>query len=279
MKNCGAVCRRIVHFSKAFEMYSETAASSGYRFATFEIPATGESHQHLIWGHGWGQSSASFVSLAETMKPFASSTLIDFPGFGKSALPPASWGTAEYADAVAQWLRGQSRTQSVWIGHSFGGRVGIQLAARHPKLFAGMVLIASAGLPRQRTLFQQIRFSIRKTFFKMAKRFLREGPQLERLRQRMGSADYRSAGALRPVFNRVVSEDLTGIARQVQCPTLLIYGKEDTETPPEMGQRLKGLIPGAELTLLDGFGHLNILNEGRHQVALRIRKFLQSLPQ
>jgi pimeloyl-ACP methyl ester carboxylesterase len=260
-------------------MYPETTALNQYRFATFEVPPTGQNHYRLIWGHGWGQSSAAFVPLAEALKPFASSTLIDFPGFGESALPPASWGTAEYADAVAQWLSGQSQVLSVWIGHSFGGRVGIQLAARHPKLFAGMVLIASAGLPRQRTLFQQIRFSLRKTFFKMAKRFLREGPQLERLRQRMGSADYRSAGALRPVFNRVVSEDLTGIARQVQCPTLLIYGKEDTETPPEMGQRLKGLIPGAELTLLDGFGHLNILNEGRHQVALRIRKFLQSLPQ
>ena len=95
----------------------------------------------------------------------------------------------------------------------------------------------------------------------------------------MGSADYRSAGALRPVFSRVVSENLTNVARNVQCPTLLIYGKEDTETPPEIGERLKMLIPGAELAILDSFGHLNILSEGRHQVALRIRKFLQSLPQ
>ncbi len=260
-------------------MYSETAASSGPLLATFEIPATGESRQHLVWGHGWGQSSAAFVLLAETLKPFAPSTLIDFPGFGRSALPPVSWGTAEYADAVAQWLQSQPRTQFVWVGHSFGGRVGIQLAARHPKLLTGMVLIASAGLPRQRTLLQQIRFSLRKAFFKMAKRFLREGPQLERLRQRMGSADYRSAGALRPILNRVVSENLTDVARKVQCPTLLIYGKEDTETPPEMGQRLEALIPGAELKVLDGFGHLNILNEGRHQVAPRLREFLQSLPQ
>jgi len=260
-------------------MYPETTALNQYRFAAFEIPATGGSHQHLIWGHGWGQSSAAFMPLAETLKPFASSTMIDFPGFGQSSLPPASWGTADYADAVAQWLQSQSRSQLIWIGHSFGGRVGIQLAARHPQLLTGMVLIASAGLPRKRTPLQRIHFSLRRTFFKTAKRFLREGPQLERLRQRMGSADYRSAGALRPVFNRVVSEDLTDVARKVRCPTLLIYGKEDTETPPEMGQRLKELIPRAELMILDGFGHLNILNEGRHQVALQIRKFLQSLPQ
>src|SRR5947209_3268093 len=100
-------------------MHSETAATSGCQFASFEIPATGESRQHLVWGHGWGQSSAAFVPLAEALKPFAPSTLIDFPGFGKSALPPASWGTAEYADAVAQWLQSQTPSQFVWIGHSF----------------------------------------------------------------------------------------------------------------------------------------------------------------
>lgn len=260
-------------------MNSETIAVNLSRFVVFEVPGTGKSHQHLIWGHGWGQSSAAFLPLAETLKTFASSTLIDFPGFGKSPLPPESWGTADYADAVAQYLGGLPSGRLIWIGHSFGGRVGLQLAARHPKLLSGMVLIAAAGLPRQRTLPQQIRVSLRRTFFKTAKRFLREGPQLEQLRQRMGSADYRSAGALRPVFSRVVSENLTNVARNVQCPTLLIYGKEDTETPPEIGERLKMLIPGAELAILDSFGHLNILSEGRHQVALRIRKFLQSLPQ
>ncbi len=261
-------------------MYSETTASNQHHIVTFDVPATGESHRRLLWGHGWGQSSAAFVPLAETLKPLASSTLIDFPGFGQSPLPPASWGTAEYADAIAQWLQGQAPLgQIVWIGHSFGGRVGIQLAARHPQLLAGMVLIASAGLPRQRTLLQRIRLQLRRSFFKTAKYFLREGPQLERLRRKMGSADYRSAGALRPVFNRVVSENLTEAARKVQCPTLLIYGTEDTETPPEIGQRLKELIGGSKLTLLDGFGHLGILNEGRHQVAIRIREFLSTLPQ
>jgi pimeloyl-ACP methyl ester carboxylesterase len=105
---------------------------------------------------------------------------------------------------------------------------------------------------------------------------LGEGPQLNRLRQKMGSADYRSAGALRPIFNRVVQEDLTNVAVQVHCPTVLIYGKEDTETPPEMGERLNRLIKGSELTVLDGFGHLSILNEGRHQLAVRIRRFLEA---
>ena len=79
------------------------------------------------------------------------------------------------------------------------------------------------------------------------------------------------------MFVRVVGEDLTDVAHQVQCPTLLIYGAEDTETPPEIGHRLQQLISGSELALLDGFNHLSVLSEGRQQVALKIRKFLESV--
>jgi pimeloyl-ACP methyl ester carboxylesterase len=235
------------------------------------------SNFHLIFGHGWGQSGAAFEPLAEILKPFGTCSLIDFPGFGKSPLPPGTWGTAEYADAVAERLRELPSARLVWIGHSFGGRVGIQLAARHPGLLAGLVLVASAGLQRRRSLLERVQKNARVTTFKAAKRLLREGPQLERLRQRFGSADYRQAGAMRPIFLRVVREDLTAEAKRVDCPTLLIYGTRDTETPPEMGQRLNALIPHSELALLEGFTHLSILTDGRHQVAVKVRRFVEQI--
>jgi pimeloyl-ACP methyl ester carboxylesterase len=140
------------------------------------------------------------------------------------------------------------------------------------------VLIASAGLRRQRSFPERLRFEARKISFKIAKRFVRQGPELDRLRAKFGSSDYRNAGALRPVFVRVVGEDLSAIAAQIACPTLLLYGSTDTETPPEMGERLHRIIRNSDLTILDGFGHLSILTDGRHQLALRIRKFLESVP-
>lgn len=256
-------------------MHVEYTEERGAKLAITEIGTAQPGRWHLVWGHGWGQSGAAMAPLAEALKPFGYSSLLDFPGFGKSAKPPDSWGTAEYADCVAEWLRSLPQPRVIWLGHSFGGRIGLQLAARHPQLVAGMVLMASAGLKRQRGFAEKIRFTLRRTAFKTARRFTPEGPQLDALRKRFGSSDYQSAGALRPVFVRVVGEDLTEVARQVQCPTLLIYGTEDTETPPEMGQRLQQLIPGSDLTVLDGFNHLNVLSEGRHQVALKVRKFLE----
>ena len=92
----------------------------------------------------------------------------------------------------------------------------------------------------------------------------------------MGSADYRSAGPLRPILSRVVSENLSEVASAVRCPTLLLYGSDDTETPPEIGERFNRLIPGSEFSVLQGLGHLDILTRGQHQIALRIRKFIEA---
>lgn len=256
-------------------MHWENIADSNTSFAVTEISSTTSGGVHLVWGHGWGQSAGELAPLAESLKPFAGSSLIDFPGFGQSPKPPDTWGTAEYADLVANWIRTQKYKRIVWIGHSFGGRVGLQLAARHSELISGMVLIASAGLQRRRSLADRMRIGLRKWIFKTARIFLHEGPRLDRLRQRLGSSDYRAAGALRPILTRVVSEDLTDVAKAVRCPTLLIYGTADTDTPPEIGQRFKNLIPRSELVLLNGFGHLSVLSEGRHQVVLQIRKFLE----
>ncbi|RMD90739.1 MAG: alpha/beta hydrolase, partial [Alphaproteobacteria bacterium] len=96
-----------------------------------------------------------------------------------------------------------------------------------------------------------------------------------RYARRFGSTDYRRAGALRGTFLKAVNEDLSAIARAIEVPVLLIYGSEDRETPPEIGTRFAALMPRAELHLLDGFGHLDILGRGAYQCEHLIARFLE----
>ena len=88
---------------------------------------------HFVWAHGWGQNRAALKPLAQSLFTVGTHDFIDFPGFGDSPKPATAWSTAEYADFMARWL-GEKGTGKpvVWTGHSFGCRVGIQLAARHP---------------------------------------------------------------------------------------------------------------------------------------------------
>ena len=71
----------------------------------------------VVWAHGWGQSRKAFLPLAEGLESFGTHTLIDFPGFGDSPMPPEPWGTAEYADEAAQFLRENSNGPVLWVGH------------------------------------------------------------------------------------------------------------------------------------------------------------------
>jgi len=242
------------------------------------IPASGPKPAwRFVWAHGWGQNRTAMAALAQTFAAFGEHILIDFPGFGDAPPPTEAWGTAEYADWAARFIAADfpDGPPLVWIGHSFGCRVGLQLAARHPALVARLCLIAGAGLPRRRSALEKVRISGKvytyKTLRKLAPLL---GIDTDQLRERFGSADYRNAGAMRGVLTRVVNEDLSEIARQVRCPVRLIYGSDDTETPPEIGERLAELIPDARLTILDGLDHYTMLGQGRHQVARLLRDFL-----
>src|SRR3990167_2433908 len=229
----------------------------------------------LVWGHGWGQSSHAFLPWTESLESLATHLLIDFPGFGKSPLPSDTWGTKDYADATASFLRKETPgMQRIWVGHSFGGRIGIQIAARHPDLLSGLFLIAPAGLKRKRTLPEMLRFQSRTLVYKSARRL---GFDAEMLKNSFGSPDYNAAGPLRNVLVRVIHEDLSSLAKEVRCPVKLFYGMDDTETPPSMGREFAALFPDAFLTLLKGHDHNSLVQEGRYVLLKYLRHFMDSL--
>lgn len=192
-------------------------------------------------------------------------------------MPPEPWGNAEYADAVAQWLESLPPSPRVWVGHSFGCRIGMHIAARYPHLLSGLVLIAAPGLPRRRSFVDQIKYQFRRNAFRIAKVFIPEGPKRDALRAKFGSADYSSAGAMRATLVRVVGEDLAPTAAKIQCPVTLVYGGRDQDTPPEIGERFQKIIRGSELVVLDGFDHLGLLEGGRQQAAAIVRRFLETV--
>lgn len=252
--------------------------AAGTQFAAFQLAGTAPpGAPELVWAHGWAHSHSSLLPLAEAMRGRADSLLIDLPGFGASPLPPGAWGTEDYAAAMAEWLRGLPARQRVWVGHSFGCRVGLRLAAHHPDAIAALFLIAAAGLPPNRSLATRLKRMPRRWAFRALRAITPEGPARDRLRERYGSADYRAAGAMRPVLVKAVNEDQTDIARRIRMPVVLVHGEADTESPPEIAARLHALIPGSRLHLLRGFDHLTILGDGRHQVVHLLGELLESL--
>lgn len=211
--------------------------------------------------HGWGGSIESVLPISAAIAGVATSYAVDLPGFGESDPPPEPWGAGEYAEFVSQLMDALGLDAAVLVGHSFGGRVAIRLAADFPERVTKLVLVNSAGIRPARTG----RYYRRVALAKLGKAVARIGGSPgERLRARIvrrtASPDYLNAGALRGTFVRVVNEDLTGYLPKVQVPTLLIWGERDQETPLKDGQLMEKLIPDAGLVVFDQAGHYSYVD-------------------
>lgn len=249
-------------------------ASASLTTAAWHEVAVGEQGPSFVWLHGWGQDHTAFDKLAPLFAANGQHRLFDQPGFGKTPIANREADTRDYANRLAGILKGTG--PHIFVGHSFGVRVSIQMAANHPELVAAVVGIAGAGLQRKRSLP-----------FKVKARTVRVWGQTTRLLDRLfgtkfrpafearfGSADYRSAGDLRTTFVKVVTEDLSPQAAKIVCPVCLIYGANDSETPPEFGKRYAEIMPDAEFSELPGFDHWDILTRGAYQCEAIIKQFI-----
>jgi pimeloyl-ACP methyl ester carboxylesterase len=211
--------------------------------------------------------------------------LIDLPGFGRSPLPHGAsndgggWGTNEYAERVKTFLDEHGITRCVLLGHSFGGRISVQLTSRYPSLVSGLILVGSHGLKRKRSLAQELRVRWIKTLVSLAKSV--DGVTGTRffahyLAPKFGSRDYKAAGDLRKTLVKTVNEDLSAQAATIKTPTLLLWGADDEETPVDLARSYNRLIEASELHIFPNKGHEPFADVGSHLLARYITTFLSS---
>lgn len=203
--------------------------------------------------HGWGRTRRDWEAVLADQDGLA----VDLPGFGATSAPPSAWTTAEYAEALLPLLSPDS--PKILVGHSFGGRIAVHMAAMAPQSVQRLIL---TGVPLLRTA--QSNGSREPLAFRVAKALHRRGlispGAMETYRRRYGSADYRAAtGVMREILVKAVNEDYADQLRLLGAagvPTTLVWGELDTAAPlPVAGQALALIGGSAELTVVPGAGH------------------------
>ena len=233
--------------------------------------------------HGWRKTLQILRPMAEMLSHRCRVILIDLPGFGSSPLPPEAsnegggWGTQDYALRVKSFLDTNGVDSCVFLGHSFGGRISVRLAAQYPGLAKGLVLVGTPGVPRLRTPLERLSVASIKTLGSLAKRV--DGALGTRLfahyfAPRFGSADYKSSGDMRKTFVKIVNEDLSELAKTIACPTLLLWGAQDREAPVDQAHTYHGLIANSELHVFPHKGHEPYSDSGAHLMTSYIESFL-----
>ena len=232
--------------------------------------------------HGWGSSKDVYAGIMNLLSDNYRLTALDFPGCGNSGTLPQVWTTEDYADFILEFIEKTGIENPILIGHSHGGRVTLKLAGEKLLSPPKIILLDSAGLIPQKSFKQKVRkigFDICKGILKLPIINNFSSGILEKARNRYGSADYKNAATdeLRNTLVNLVNTDLRDILPNIKCPTLLIWGENDTATPLSDARIIEKLIPDAGLCVIKHAGHFAFCEQPRQAHAI-IKSFLGVKP-
>lgn len=221
----------------------------------------------VIFVPGLGVSAPSMLPTARLLTGERQVFAVDLPGHGKSERPSSPLDLEAYAEVLAAWLKALDFERAVWVGHSFGAQVLVELAIERPDIVGRLVLVSLTVDPEARTMASQLaRLLLDAT---------REPPALLRLLAR----DY-----LRTGFRTMLRNGRLAICDQVekklssiQAPTLLVCGARDPLVPERWAEQMARLVPLAKLVVIQGAPHA-VQYASPVDVARNVQEFLREAP-
>ncbi len=229
--------------------------------------------KNIIILHGWGANIQTVLSIHQHLKGRFKVYTLDLPGFGESDKPKEVWGSQEYSNFVKQFIDEMGLEEVTLIGHSHGGRISIVLANNYPELVKKMILVDSAGIIPKRKLkyyFKLYSFKTLKKLYSLTFFYIDKEKRLEKFYKKFGSTDYKASdGIMRNIMVKVVNDDLRPLLKDIKSQTLLIWGRDDEDTPVYMGEIMEKEIKGSGLVVLENAGHFSYLDQfGRFQLII-----------
>lgn len=228
----------------------------------------------LLMIHGFGGSLHNFDALCDSLAGQFRIIRLDLPGFGLSALPVPEGEKADYIAHYRDFFNSffsHLQIDSVYIiGNSLGGWIGWDLALEKPEVVRKLVLIAPAGyemaeisskvarllrIPGIELLYSkgQPMFMSRNNAEKVFATDSLISNELVITNNRMSNAGNNLENLIR--LGRAGQVADTARISQIQCPTLILWGKQDEIIPYGHALKFQRDIRGSRLISYDPCGH------------------------
>lgn len=232
--------------------------------------------ESVVLLHGFGASKENWLPLLPFLAKRYQVFVLDLPGWGESQFhADARYGMDEQVSRVATWLAAAVSGPAHVVGSSMGGGVSGLLAGRYPHLVRSLTLMNAAGVAgKEHTPFEQgllqgrnglIAHNLKGVFdllrMTMSSRWLAAlmAPAMSSdliSRRHVNEHLFRQLLALRP------DPELPAFS-SVVAPTQVIWGRDDKVLHVSCSDVFQRLIPHANVTILNGIGHLPMVEVPR----------------
>jgi pimeloyl-ACP methyl ester carboxylesterase len=209
----------------------------------------------LVLLHGLFGALSNFKDLIEYFRSRVKVIVPILPLYELNLLDTTVSGLAKY---VYRFIEQRGCDKVHLLGNSLGGHVGLVYALNHPERIKTIILTGSSGLFEngmgetypKRGNYEFIKKKTELTFYDPAvasKELVDE--VFEIVNNRLKAIKIIS------LAKSAIRHNLGDELREITQPTLLIWGKNDTITPPLVAEEFKRLIPNSELHYINHCGH------------------------
>ncbi len=245
----------------------------------------------LVLLHGAFSSLHTFDAWTEQLRDTFRVIRYDLPGFGLTGpTPEQQYSMPRHLYYLETILDRLGVEECYLAGSSLGGWIAWEFALRHPERVRKLILIAAAGFLDERSIplpfklarvpfaNHTIRYVVRRQVLEY---FLREvyadpsriTPRLVDRYFDLFTREGNPEAFVRLVNGRV--KDNTRHLREIRCPTLIQWGREDRWQPLENAYRFHREIPDTHLIIYEGVGHVP-MEESPLITARDARQFLRT---
>jgi pimeloyl-ACP methyl ester carboxylesterase len=243
----------------------------------FKFVEEGEG-EPLVLLHGLFGALSNFETLIEYFRQHYKVIVPILPLFELDILHSTVGGIAKF---VHRFLESRDLKNVHLLGNSLGGHVALIHVLKHPERIKSLILTGSSGLFEngmgdsypKRGDYEYIKNKTELTFYdpKTATK--------ELVDEVYGIINNRiKAIKIISLAKSAIRNNLGEELNQIKQPTLLIWGNNDTITPPFVGREFNRLIPNSELHFIDKCGHAPMMevpgefNQILHKFLTKLKK-------
>lgn len=150
------------------------------------------------------------------------------------------------------------------VGNSMGGHVGLILTTLRPDLVKNLVLTGSSGL-YERTFGDSFPRKGDKDYIRKKTEDVFYNPEVatdELVDEVFSVVNDRMKGIKTVMLARsAIKHNMLNDLPNIQCPTCIIWGKQDNVTPPEVAEDMHKFIPQSDLFWIDKCGHAAMMEK------------------